>query len=91
MTDNIATSLIKNNEEVPDGLTADKMSVETILTYDSVLLFYDVLKQLKNGTDLIPSSLKYDNDHQTWKNGYSLYNFMKTVSNILSFIYSIIN
>ena len=84
ITDNIAASFKEKDEEVPDGLTADKMTVETVLTYDSVLLFYDALKQLKNNTQLKPAALKCDNDHHTWKNGLSLSNFMLTVSYIIS-------
>jgi glutamate receptor, ionotropic, invertebrate len=64
--------------DVSDGLTAEKLRVETALMYDGVLLLAEALKDLEGHTQLETVSLKC-NDAATWKNGYSIVNYMKTV------------
>lgn len=66
------------NLELPEGLTAEKMLVETALTFDAVLLFAEAFRQLKGKHSLEVVPLRC-NDSATWTNGYTIINFMKTV------------
>lgn len=68
--------------DVPEGLTPEKMLVETALMYDAVLLFGHAYKQLQGRYPLQLLPMRCD-DTTTWKNGYSIINYMKTVSDCI--------
>ncbi|XP_049301470.1 glutamate receptor ionotropic, kainate 2-like isoform X3 [Anopheles funestus] len=73
-------SQIAKTLELHDGLNPAKMRVETALMYDAVLLFAEALKHLIGSEPprlLEPIALKCD-DPTTWKNGYSVINYMKS-------------
>lgn len=63
--------------EVPEGLTADKIRLNTALTYDAVILFSHVM--LQNG-DIQVEGISCDDPASTFVNGTSILNSMKTVS-----------
>ena len=70
----------ENDEEdeadIPDGLTADQMRVETALTYDAVLLFSEVVKNEKG---VKAKNLRCDDDEGSRANGMTDSNAMKTI------------
>ncbi|XP_055610691.1 glutamate receptor ionotropic, kainate 2 isoform X2 [Uranotaenia lowii] len=80
VTEFLNTSQIAKTLELKEGLNPATMRVETALMYDAVLLFAEALKHLI-GIDpphpLEPIPLKCEDD-VTWKNGYSIINYMKT-------------
>uniref|UniRef100_A0A182K4K3 Uncharacterized protein n=1 Tax=Anopheles christyi TaxID=43041 RepID=A0A182K4K3_9DIPT len=80
VADFLNASQIAKTLELHDGLNPAKMRVETALTYDAVLLFAEALKHLigiEPPRLLEPISLKCD-EPTTWKNGYSVINYMKS-------------
>lgn len=65
----------ENVEEIPEGLTAEKIQLHTALTFDAVLLFYKVLL---NHQDMEIERI-YCKDHESrFVNGTSIFNSMKT-------------
>uniref|UniRef100_A0A182HTL3 Ionotropic glutamate receptor C-terminal domain-containing protein n=1 Tax=Anopheles arabiensis TaxID=7173 RepID=A0A182HTL3_ANOAR len=80
VADFLNASQIAKTLELHDGLNPAKMRVKTALMYDAVLLFAEALKHLIGSEPprlLEPISLKCD-DPTTWKNGYSVINYMKS-------------
>lgn len=53
--------------------------IDTALIYDAVHLFAESLKQLKISKSLYSKQL-FCNDTKSWEHGYSIINYMKTVS-----------
>jgi glutamate receptor, ionotropic, invertebrate len=78
VTDFFNTSERSKGIDMAEGLTPEKLRVETALMFDGVLLLAEALKDLDGFTQLQTISLKC-NDSATWKNGYSIVNYMKTV------------
>ncbi|XP_058127389.1 glutamate receptor ionotropic, kainate 2-like [Anopheles ziemanni] len=80
VTEFLNASQIAKKLSLTDGLNPAKMRVETALMYDAVLLYAEALKHLI-GSDpahlLEPLELKCD-ETTTWKNGYSIINYMKS-------------
>ncbi|XP_065092480.1 glutamate receptor ionotropic, kainate 2 isoform X2 [Ochlerotatus camptorhynchus] len=80
VTEFLNASQISKTLELKEGLNPATMRVETALMYDAVLLFAEALRHLI-GIDpphpLETMSLKCDDD-DTWNNGYSIINYMKT-------------
>ena len=78
----INASQIAKTLNFSDGINPATMRVETALMYDAVLLFAEAIRQLV-GSDpphpIQPIPMKCD-DSTTWKNGYSIINYMKSVS-----------
>lgn len=75
MTDKIED---KNEETgMPEGLTADKIRLNTALTYDAVVLFSHVM--LNHG-DIRVEKISCNDPTSTFVNGTSILNSMKTVS-----------
>lgn len=66
-------------KRLPPGLTAEFMRTETALMFDAVLLFNEAIQQLNFTRRLRTVSLNCEDD-ETWKYGYSIINFMKTVN-----------
>lgn len=66
-------------EGIPEGLTADKIRLNTALTYDAVVLFSHVMSQ--HG-DIRVESISCDDPTSTFVNGTSILNAMKTVSSL---------
>uniref|UniRef100_A0A903WS89 Uncharacterized protein n=1 Tax=Anopheles gambiae TaxID=7165 RepID=A0A903WS89_ANOGA len=80
VADFLNASQIAKTLELQDGLNPAKMRVETALMYDAVLLFAEALKHLIGSEPahlLEPIALRCD-DTATWKNGYSVINYMKS-------------
>ncbi|XP_039445715.1 glutamate receptor ionotropic, kainate 2 isoform X2 [Culex pipiens pallens] len=79
VTEFLNASQISKTLELNQGLNPATMRVETALMYDAVLLFAEALRHLI-GIDpphpLEPIALKCEDDN-TWKNGYSIINYMK--------------
>lgn len=65
-----------NDVEIPEGLTADKLQVNTALTYDAVLLFSNVMWQHDG---IRSKGLVCDDRESTFVNGTSVFNSMKTI------------
>jgi glutamate receptor, ionotropic, invertebrate len=93
VTDFFNSSEYSNSKMTSEGLTANKMLVETALMFDGVLLFGEALKsfgiELKSKFETEPSkfetmSLKCK-DQTTWRHGLSLYNYMKMVMSLFGF------
>lgn len=66
-------------------LEAWKLKTETILLVDAVLLFYDAIDDLTRTTKIEskPLSCKIKD---SWKNGDSIINFMKTVTKYSNYL-----
>lgn len=73
------TKMENNGMEMPIGLTAEFMMVETALMFDAVLIFNEAIQQLNftRGLKTMPLNCL---DVSSWKYGYSIVNFMKTVN-----------
>jgi hypothetical protein len=81
----------KNNEddemelselpELPEGLQADKMRLQTALTFDAVILFVNALKSVaRNHTEILRQTPVDCNDpNSIFKSGTTFINFMKTL------------
>lgn len=65
-----------DEDDVPPGLTAENMRVDTALTYDSVLLFSEVVK-LEGGVK--PKKINCDDDDVQREHGISDLMAMKTI------------
>lgn len=65
--------------EFPEGLTADKIRLNTALTYDAVVLFSNVMSQHGN---IAVEGMSCDDPTSTFVNGTSILNSMKTVSSL---------
>ncbi|XP_055710642.1 glutamate receptor ionotropic, kainate 2-like isoform X2 [Phlebotomus papatasi] len=63
--------------ELNPGLQAHNLTTETVLVFDSVIMFAEALKQLKGSRQLRPIALNCD-DNLTWSSGSSIMNFIKT-------------
>lgn len=63
--------------EIPEGLTAEKLLLETALTYDAVLLFSHVMSQHSN---LKPSRVNCNDRDSLFVNGTSIFNSLKTTT-----------
>lgn len=61
--------------EMPEGLQADKMKLETALTFDAVMLFAHSLKRI---ADLKPDSVDCTDSNTIFKSGTTLLNFMRS-------------
>jgi len=67
----------EEEDEIPEGLTPDKMRLDTALTFDAVLLFSQIVKI----SDSVRSkSIKCDDDSQQRAHGISDIMAMKTVN-----------
>lgn len=64
-------------DSTDNDLTPFPMSVQTALAYDAVLLFAEAVKDLMGPKGLEMINLSCDGT-DTWKNGYSIINYMKT-------------
>ncbi|XP_059617774.1 uncharacterized protein LOC132262512 [Phlebotomus argentipes] len=64
-------------QEMSGGLQAHNLSTETVLVFDSVIIYAEALKQLKGSRQLRPTQLNCD-DNLTWSSGSSIMNFIKT-------------
>ncbi|GAB0095910.1 Ionotropic glutamate receptor [Sergentomyia squamirostris] len=67
----------EQNLELPESMQPQNIRTELALTFDSVILFADALNQMHGTKQLTPISLNCD-DGDTWINGYSIVNYMKT-------------
>ncbi|XP_055684020.1 glutamate receptor ionotropic, kainate 2-like [Lutzomyia longipalpis] len=65
------------DQELSPGLQAHNLSTETVLVFDSVIMYAEALKQLKGIRQLRPVQLNCD-DNLTWSSGSSIMNFIKT-------------
>ncbi|GAB0095911.1 Ionotropic glutamate receptor [Sergentomyia squamirostris] len=64
-------------QELSPGLQAHNLSTETVLVFDSVIMYAEALNQLKGTRHLRPIPLNCD-DNLTWSSGSSIMNFIKT-------------
>lgn len=85
VTNFIAESLTANNEDVPEGLQANKMRSQTALIYDAVFLLSEAVRQL-DVEQLKPRKLNCNN-MESWDHGNSITNFMR---NVITMFYSIV-
>lgn len=61
--------------EMPEGLKADKMRLETALTFDAVMLF---AHSLKRNADIKADTVDCTDSHSFFKAGTTLLNFMRS-------------
>lgn len=64
-------------EEIPDGLTAEKLLLDTALTYDAVMLFAQVMSQHRG---VHSDGVVCDDRESIFVNGTSIFNSMKTIT-----------
>lgn len=69
-----------DGNDVPEGLTAEKMRIDTALTYDAVLLFSEVVK--KNGGGRSVKHIKCHDESKQRANGISDSLSMSTIPSI---------
>lgn len=70
-------NLQSKEEEIPEGLTPEKLQINTALTYDAVMLFYHVMLQHQ---DIKVSGIDCDDRESSFVNGTSIFNSMKTIA-----------
>lgn len=69
-----------DDDDIPEGLTVEKMRVDTMLTYDAVLLFSEVVK--KNGGGRAVKHIKCHDESEQRMNGISDSLSMSTIPSI---------
>lgn len=70
---NFTTAL---NNETGSEFNVEQLKTKVLLIYDAVKVFYEAIKKMEN---VSTTSLSCDN-YETWSQGSTLLNFMKTVS-----------
>jgi glutamate receptor, ionotropic, invertebrate len=75
--DEAENSNSENQVEIPDGLTAEKLQLNTALTFDAVLLLHKVLSQHKEMKVL---GIDCEDPKSIFENGTSIFNSMKTIA-----------
>lgn len=63
-------------DEMPPGLTAEKLQLQTALTYDAIMLFAHIMSQHRG---IRSDGILCDDSESTFVNGTSIFNSMKTI------------
>lgn len=68
-----------NKDEMPPGLTAEKLQLHTALTYDAIMLFAHIMSQHRG---IRSDGVICDDSESSFVNGTSIFNSMKTITPI---------
>lgn len=66
----------QNKDDMPPGLTAEKLQLHTALTYDAIMLFAHVMSQHRG---IRSDGINCDDSESSFVNGTSIFNSMKTI------------